>query len=201
MERIRSSEIRDYLRHLLDAAYNAMATATDEATASAPALADDPFIMLLHQALQERNFESTRETLAGRSNAGARPDRGAQRLSHEPARGIAPQHQGHADRRLCWAVAIDAALLDAAMKRDAQDLRRQRPPRRADRYGPLLSPQRILRWRLPRSLQRVRPAPLADHHLLARSGHRPAEYRRLVQPQSRSATGGFLRLRHRADQL
>jgi hypothetical protein len=118
---IRSNEIRDYLRHLLDGAYNAMTRVPDEAMASAPPLADDNFMTVLLQALQERDFEGQAETLAGTPNAGA-PSR-LEALNEylvyrlkESRRNI----KGYPIGALCWALAIDAALLDAAMKRDAR---------------------------------------------------------------------------------
>jgi hypothetical protein len=120
-ERIRSSEIRDYLRLLLYSAYNAMAQSTDEARASAPALADDHFMTQLLQALQQRDFESTGETLAGRSNAGAPGqievlnDFLMDRLE-ESRHNIKDKPIG----ALCWAVAVEAALLDYYLKQDAR---------------------------------------------------------------------------------
>ncbi len=170
-ERIRSSEIRDYLRHLLDAAYNAMAQATVELAAMPPPLADDDFMTQLLYAIQERDFESMDGTLAGTTNVGA-PSRlevlyeGLMNRLEKSRHNIKNNPIG----ALCWAVAIDAALLDAAFKRDAPRF----SPTRACPSSRSTWPTSITRSNTgddvsARHLPRVRAAPLADHHILARS--------------------------------
>jgi hypothetical protein len=124
-EKIRSNEIRDYLRHLLDGAYDWMARPTDEARAmgSAPPLADDTFMTILHAAIQKRNFESSTETLAGRTGAGA-PSELEELRDQLMARLEESRHniQSKPFGALCWAVAVDAALLDGMLKRDARKI-------------------------------------------------------------------------------
>ncbi len=120
-EKIRSSEIRDYLRHMLEGAYSVMAQAPTGAVPSAPPLADDQFMASLSQALSERDFETRAETLAGAEGAGdpsrlAALDAFLKRRLEESRRNIKDFPIGS----LCWAIAVDAALLDEALKRDAK---------------------------------------------------------------------------------
>lgn len=120
-DRIRSSEIRDYLRTLLEEAYETMARAPEGARGWMPPLADDEFMTLVLQAIEERDAEGQTETLSGTPNAGVPSrlaflnDRLIDRL-RESRRNI----KGYAIGALCWAIAVDAALLDAAIKRDAR---------------------------------------------------------------------------------
>ena len=100
-----------------------MARPTDKARTSLPPLADDHFMSILHQALEERSFEGRRETLRGTPNASA-PSQ-LEYLNHcliqrlgESRHNIDPR--GYPIGALCWPVAVDAALLDAAIKRDAR---------------------------------------------------------------------------------
>lgn len=119
-EKIRSSEIRDYLRHLLDGAYDCMAEAPEASKGQAPPLADDQFMMAMLQALQGRDFEGTEDTLRGTRGAGApsqlevlnemlidRLEESRHNLKNRPI------------GALCWAIAIDAALLNHHLKQDA----------------------------------------------------------------------------------
>ena len=81
---------------------------------------------------------------------------------------------------------------------------REGPRRQGDRpprpdAAPVLRPRRPTRSN-GIFHEYVQPT-LADRHLRPRPGHRPAEHRRLVQPQARPPAGPLLRLRHRADQL
>ncbi len=206
-ERIRSSEIRDYLRHLLDDAYDCMAQGTERGgVATMAPLADDDFMMSVAQAHPGEEFRGVGpETSRRQANAGVPSQLDVLNDAlDQPARKVAAStSRPGRSAPSAGPIAVDAALLDACAPRGrAEGLRRQRPALRGlvDACISIAPTNHCDDSREGRLLP-VRAAPLADHHVRARPGHRPAEHRRFVQPESRPATGGVVRLRHRADQL
>jgi hypothetical protein len=118
---IRSSEIRDYLRRLIDPCFDWMSNSPEGSERVAPPLADDQFMAALSQSLQQRSFTSHAETRRGTTGAGATSE--LDLLNEHLMEELEKTRHNIKDTylgALCWAVAVDAALLNGAMKRDAR---------------------------------------------------------------------------------
>lgn len=106
------SEIRAYLRHALEGAYATLAEGPTNASGWTPPLADPGLIGTILQAVRERRFDSPA------------PDKPStlESLSDELSAQIELVRRnvkGTPLAALAWAVAVDAALLNEAMRNDA----------------------------------------------------------------------------------
>ena len=110
----RASEIRNYLRHTLQTAYWAMKYNSPrqvDPPALAP-LADAKFMQDVHDAIRERQFTSNfeRDSVLKTLNDQlvARLELSRDNIKRKPI------------GALCWAIAVDAAVLDAALRSDTR---------------------------------------------------------------------------------
>ena len=113
VQTIRNIDVRDYMRHTLQTAYFAMTVPTQKAPGLLPPLADNEFMSELSEAIRERDF---------------------QRPSHEGSAKLHELHDALVERlvasrynikdrpiaALCWAIAVDAVLLDSHLRADAR---------------------------------------------------------------------------------
>jgi hypothetical protein len=112
-KQIRALEVRDYMRHTLETAYFAMSRQTRKGGNTLAPLADDIFMHELDAAIQERRF--------GRPHDGAplgleqlykylvdKVEEGRDNIHEKPI------------AALCWAIAVDAVVLDHALRLDAK---------------------------------------------------------------------------------
>ena len=111
---IRDSEVRTYLRHTLETAYYAMSYYNQNAASVLPPLADQDFMHQVLEAIHERDF--------GAATDGGTPSK--LQLLYEKLLDTLTLSRKNIKNEpiaaLCWAIAIDAALLDASLKYDAQ---------------------------------------------------------------------------------
>ena len=110
---IRSNEVRDYLRHTLATAYYAMSYPTQRTPDILPPLANQDFMNRLLEALHERDFATGRLRQTSR----------LQQLYNELVYTLALSRdniKGKPIAALCWAIAVDATLLDSSLKYDAR---------------------------------------------------------------------------------
>ena len=110
---VRASDVRNYLRHTLDTAYYAMAYSTEQSPGTLPPLADTAFIQLVRNAIYERDFSEPNEDVG---------PPGLKTLYKILVTRLAESRQNirqNAIGALCWAIAVDAAILDGAIHHDA----------------------------------------------------------------------------------
>ncbi len=110
---IRNNEVRTYLRHTLETAYNAMSYPTQRAIGVVPPLADQDFMNDLLEAIHERDYTPAPK--------GDTPSK-LQALYERLIQVLSASRSNIRDEpiaALCWAIAIDAAMLDASFKYDA----------------------------------------------------------------------------------
>jgi hypothetical protein len=106
---IRVSEVRDYLRHVLDPAYFAMTRPTEKVFGWLPPLVSDEFMSTLHEALRERLFGGKNSDLDHLyKDLVDHLKQSRDNIENKPI------------AALCWAIAVDAALLDAVLREDAR---------------------------------------------------------------------------------
>ncbi len=195
VKQIRATEVRDYLRHTLETAYRAMSFPTAKDAATIPPLQDDVFMHELMDAIRERRF--------GRSHDGGSPR--LERLYDYLVEKLEEGRDNIRDRpiaALCWAIAVQRSNpRPGSPRRCAESPDGQGPALRGYRGRPLPLPQAHTERTGQGRVSGLRDEPLADHHLRPRPGHRPAEHRRLGQPEPRLAARGLVRVRHRADQF
>jgi hypothetical protein len=113
VKQIRALEVRDYIRHTLETAYFAMSSQTIKGSSTIPPLADDVFMHELMDAIKERRF--------GHPNEGAAL--GLEQLYKYLVDKVEEGRENIRERpiaALCWAIAVDAAVLDAALRVDAR---------------------------------------------------------------------------------
>ena len=111
---IRNNEVRTYLRHTLETAYNAMSYPTQRAIGVVPPLADQDFMNDLLEAIHERDYTPAPK--------GDTPSK-LQALYERLIQVLSASRSNIRDEpiaALCWAIAVDAALLDASLKYDAR---------------------------------------------------------------------------------
>ena len=195
VKEIRAVDVRNYLRHTLGPTYAAMSHPTPRAPEQVPPLADDEFMREVSESISQRQFVVP---------VGGEPSRLDQLNEALYTRvGISRDNiQGRAIAALCWAIAVDAALLDEALRKDARRVFTAEaiscdPLEGIHLYYPKGVPNDQGQGCIPG----VRPPPLADHHFLPRPRRRPAEHCRLLQSQARSSACHFLRLRHWPDRV
>ena len=114
---IRSNEVCDNMRHALRAAYHAMFYDTQGAAGWTPPLTDDAFMGELLEAIHERSFSC----LGGRGKRPSPGTRGLSELYEALVERLAlARHniRGEPISALCWAVAVDAVLLDEEFRTD-----------------------------------------------------------------------------------
>jgi hypothetical protein len=109
---IRLVDVRNYLRHTLQPAYYAMTTRTAR-QGSPPPLDDDEFLQSLHEAIQQREFRPAGQLAPSQLEElnkmlVDRLAEGRENIRHRPI------------AALCWAIAVDAVLLDLAFNHDAR---------------------------------------------------------------------------------
>ncbi len=107
---IRNNEVRRYLRHMLETAYYAMCYSTQRAPGVLPPLADHDFMNELLETIHERDFDSA---TAGRASSKI------QALYNKLLSVLMCSRKNIKNKpiaALCWAIAVDAALLDASLK-------------------------------------------------------------------------------------
>ncbi len=111
---IRDNEVRTNLRHSLETAYYAMSYPTQNAPGILPPLANQEFMDRLLEAIHERDFTAS-------------PHKGSksklQLLYEELLKTLAASRENIENEpiaALCWAIAVDAALLNSSLKYDAQ---------------------------------------------------------------------------------
>ncbi len=115
-ERVRVSDVRSYLRHTLTTAFYVMNSNTRRMSGQVPPLADEEYMDRLFEAIRQREFADRREPdPRKKSNLELLNDELIQRLS-----------LGRDNVRdtpigaLCWAIAVDAAILDKSLRGDAR---------------------------------------------------------------------------------
>jgi hypothetical protein len=110
---IRSNEVRDYLRHTLAAAYPAMLYPSERAPERKPPLANKKFMSDLLTTIHMRVFRGSHGEPSG-----------MERTYDEMVKGLDPRSRDNIREQpmaaLCWAIAVDAALLDEAFRVDAR---------------------------------------------------------------------------------
>ena len=112
VKEIRAVDVRNYLRHTLGPAYAAMSHPTARAPEQVPPLADDDFLREVSEAINQRQFVVP----VGGNHRGSTS---STRRSYTRV-GISRDNiQGRAIAALCWAIAVDAVLLDEALRKDA----------------------------------------------------------------------------------
>jgi hypothetical protein len=114
-ENVRLVDVRNYLRHTLQPAYFAMTNKTARQLRSPlpPPLDDDEFLGELYQAIQQRETRAPNQGTLSRleqlnKDLIDRLSEGRDNIKNRPI------------GALCWAIAVDAVLLDYALNQDAR---------------------------------------------------------------------------------
>ncbi len=110
VKEIRSTDVRAYLRHTLESAYSAMARSTFRQPDAVPPLADDEFLRPVLEAIHQREFSN-------------QPNSPLQELDDALVTRLETSRdniQRQPIAALCWAIAVDAVLLDEALRNDAR---------------------------------------------------------------------------------
>jgi hypothetical protein len=110
---IRLIDVRNYLRQTLGQAYDAMANSTLKEPSFPPPLADDQFMQLVLAAIHQREF----------GNSSERDESKLNRLYDALVRRLELSRENMSNKpiaALCWAIAVDAAILDFALQNDAR---------------------------------------------------------------------------------
>ena len=110
-DQIRLVDVRSYLRHALQPAYYAMTNKTARQLSSPP-LDDDEFLQELLKAIQQREYRLSGEGAPSRleqlnDDLVVRLSEGRDHIRNHPI------------AALCWAIAVDAVLLDVFLNHDA----------------------------------------------------------------------------------
>ncbi len=110
IKEIRGTDVRAYLRHTLEPAYAAMAKSTFRQPEALPPLADDEFLKALSEAIRQREFsDQAMSPLQELDDALIeRLEMSRDNIQRKPI------------AALCWAIAVDAVLLDEALRNDAR---------------------------------------------------------------------------------
>ena len=123
---VRATEVRSYLRQTLETAYSAMAYPTRRAPEVLPILADQQFMLDLRTAIYQRHFgtaegdeddEDDSESVPGEGYPDLRKGYKYMIKQLECSR---DNIRGKPIGALCWALAVDAAILDSAFRVDAR---------------------------------------------------------------------------------
>ena len=126
---IRASEVRSYLRQTLETAYYAMAYPTERTPSGMlPPLADPEFLQRLLVAIHERRFgdefiDGDTAGVSTDSNKTESDKKGLSQLYEELVNRLALSRENISQKpigALCWAIAVDAAVLDFALRVDAR---------------------------------------------------------------------------------
>ncbi len=115
-ERIRLSEVRSYLRHTLTTAFYVMNSNTRRMSGQLPPLADENFMDHLFETIRQREF-------ADRLDTGSKKKSNLEVLNDELIQRLSLGRDNVRDTpigALCWAIAIDAAILDKSLRGDAR---------------------------------------------------------------------------------
>jgi len=110
---IRAIDVRNYLRQTLETAYYAMAFPTPKAPGAQPPLANEQFMQVLLAAIHQREFGASPQ--GGRACLNILYDDLVKQLELS-RENISEKPIG----ALCWAIAVDAAVLDFSLHVDAR---------------------------------------------------------------------------------
>jgi hypothetical protein len=109
------NDLRSYLRQTLPVAFAMMSNSTQRGASEVAPLADQDFMDRLREAIRQRQFKNPGETASTKTSA-------LESLNDELLDRLCRGRdnvKGTPLGALCWAIAVDSAVLDLALRRDA----------------------------------------------------------------------------------